>query len=146
MGNPFRLIAHNPIQEDQMTTTTQRNATIVLLGLGLAALAATSGMANVSTASDACGVVTSSQNGMLVIEGAVLSPVALDGYYQFRIQSSSGGGSSNISQGGNFTAAANQQTALGKVMINAGSNYNVDFTVTANGKTLDCDQEVASLR
>lgn len=129
-----------------MTIITQRTGTIALLGLGLAALAATSGMANASTASDTCGVVTSTQNGMLVIEGAVLSSVALDGSYQFAIQSSGGGGSSNISQGGQFTAAANQQTALGKVMINAGSNYSVDFTVTANGKKLDCDQEVASLR
>ena len=129
-----------------MTTFIEPISTIALFGLGLAVLASTSGMANASTASEACGIVTSTQNGMLVIEGAVLSPVALDGSYQFAIQSSGGGGSSNISQGGNFTAAANQQTALGKVMINAGSNYSVDFTVTANGKKLDCDQDVASLR
>jgi hypothetical protein len=129
-----------------MTTFIEPISTIALFGLGLAALAATSGMANASAASDACGIVTSTQNGMLVIEGAVLSPVALDGSYQFAIQSSGGGGNSNISQGGQFTAAANQQTTLGKVMINAGSNYSVDFTVTANGKKLDCDQEVASLR
>lgn len=129
-----------------MTTFIESISTIALFGLGLAALAATSGIANASAASDACGIVTSTQNGMLVIEGAVLSPVALDGSYQFAIQSSGGGGNSNISQGGQFTAAANQQTTLGKVMINAGSNYSVDFTVTANGKKLDCDQEVASLR
>lgn len=128
-----------------MTTTTRIN-TVALLGLGLAALAATSGIANAGTSSDACGVVTSTQNGMLVLEGAVLSPTALDGSYTFGIQSSGGGGSSNVSQGGNFSAAAGQQTTLGKVMINAGSNYKVDFRVTANGKTLDCDQEVASLR
>jgi hypothetical protein len=129
-----------------MTTFIEPISTIALFGLGLAALAATSGIANASAASDACGIVTSTQNGMLVIEGAVLSPVAIDGSYQFAIQSSGGGGNSNISQGGQFTAPANQQTTLGKVMINAGSNYNVDFTVTANGKKLDCDQEVASLR
>lgn len=127
-------------------TTTTRISTIALLGFGLAAIAATSGIANASTTTDGCGFVTSTQNGMLVIEGAVLSPVALDGSYQFSIQSSGGGGSNNISQGGHFTAAANQQTALGKVMINAGSNYKVDFKVTANGKTLDCDQEIASMR
>lgn len=127
-------------------TPTTRNSTIALFGFGLAALAATGGMANASTSSDGCGIVTSTQNGMLVIEGAMLSPVALDGSYQFSIQSSGSGGSSNISQGGYFTAAANQQTALGKVMINAGSNYKVDFKVTANGKTLDCDQEIESLR
>ena len=121
-------------------------STIALFGLGLAVLASTSGMANASTASEACGLITSTQNGMLVIEGAVLSPVALDGSYQFAIQSSGGGGSSNISQGGQFAAAANQQTTLGKVMINAGSNYSIDFSVTANGKKLDCDQDVASLR
>ena len=129
-----------------MITSTKRLGAIALLGLGLAGFAVTSGMASSTAGSKECGIVTSTQNGMLVIEGTILSPVALDGSYQFSIQNSGGGGSSNVSQGGYFTAAANQQTLLGKVMINAGSNYTIGFDVTANGKKLDCGQEVASLR
>ncbi|MET3924881.1 curli-like amyloid fiber formation chaperone CsgH [Devosia sp. 2618] len=129
-----------------MTTSIKTISAIGLLGFGLAAIVATTSLANAGAPSDTCGYVTSTQNGMLVIEGAVLSAVPLQGSYTFRLQSSSGGGSSNISQGGNFTAIANQQTALGKVMINAGSNYKVDFSVSANGQAFDCNQEVANLR
>ncbi len=129
-----------------MNTHTKHIGAIATLGLITAALAASSGMANASGNSGTCGVVTSAQNGMLLIQGAVLSPVALDGSYQFSVQSSGGGGSSNVSQGGQFSAPANQETALGQVMINAGSNYKVVLDVTANGQKLDCDQELASLR
>ena len=128
-----------------MHTHTSHITAIAALGLIAAALAASSGMANASSNGGTCGVVTSMQNGMLLIQGAVLSPVALDGSYQFSVQSS-GGGSSNVSQGGQFSAPANQQTALGQVMINAGSNYKVGLDVTANGQKLDCGQELASLR
>ena len=129
-----------------MNTQTKRLGSIALLGLGLAALAATSGMANAGSNSDTCGVLTSTQNGMLVIQGSVLSPVPLEGSYQFKVQSSGGGGNSNISQGGYVTAKANEATPQGKVLINAGSNYSVVFDVTAAGHKIDCDQDIASLR
>jgi hypothetical protein len=129
-----------------MNTQTKHISAIATLGLIAAALTASSGMANASGNGGACSVVTSTQNGMLLIQGAVLSPVALDGSYAFSVQSSGGGGNSSISQGGQFTAPANQQTTIGQVMINAGSNYKVVLDVTANGQKLDCDQQLASLR
>lgn len=128
-----------------MIIPTRRSSAIVL-GLALAAAAATGGMANSSASAVQCGIAASSERGMLALEGTVLSPVALSGEYRFTIRSSSSGGSSNISQGGYFTANANEATPLGKVLINAGSSYDVVFDVTADGKTLDCDQDIASLR
>jgi hypothetical protein len=120
-----------------------------VLGLGLATLAATSGIASAGTtagagtSSTSCGVLTSTHNGMLVIQGSILSPVPLQGSYHFKVQSSGGGGNSNISQGGDFSAVANQQTTLGQVMINTGSKYQVDLDVTADGKRLDCDNALS---
>ncbi|WP_332686370.1 curli-like amyloid fiber formation chaperone CsgH [Devosia sp.] len=128
-----------------MITPTRRSSAIVL-GLALAAIAATSGMANSAASAVQCGIAASSERGMLALEGTVLSPVAMSGEYRFAIRSSSSGGSSNVSQGGYFTANANEATPLGKVLINAGSSYDVVFDVTADGKTLECDQDMASLR
>jgi hypothetical protein len=127
-----------------MNTQLKLSAAAVL-ALGLGAFAATSGMANPAGSSAQCGVLTSSSNGMLVLEGAIVSPVPLQGSYQLKVQSSGGGGNTNISQGGDFSAAANQRTTLGKVMINTGSNYEVDLAVTANGKRLDCDHQQSRL-
>jgi hypothetical protein len=122
-----------------------RRSSAIALGLVVATLAANAGLANSGTTTQ-CGIATSSQNGMLALEGTILSPVALSGEYRFAIQSSGNGGSSNISQGGYFTANANEATPLGKVLINAGSNYSVVFDVTAGGQKIDCDQDIASLR
>jgi hypothetical protein len=122
-----------------------RRSSAIALGLVVATLAASAGLANSGTATQ-CGLATSNQGGMLALEGTILSPVALSGEYRFAIQSSSNGGSSNISQGGYFTANANEATPLGKVLINAGSTYSVVFDVTAGGKKIDCDQDIASLR
>lgn len=122
-----------------------KHGAAAMLGLGMTAIAATSGTANTGAGSAVCGVLTSTHNGMLLIQGAIQSPFPLQGSYQFKVQSTGGGGNSNISQGGDFSAAAHQQTTLGQVMINAGSNYKVDLDVTANGKRLDCDNERSSL-
>lgn len=118
----------------------------VLLGIGIAAIAATSGMAN-STSSIQCGISQGSQGGMLALEGTILSPVALTGEYRFKVQSSSNGNSATVSQGGYFSVPANEATPVGKVVVNAGSTFDIDFDVTsADGKKLDCDQAIASLR
>lgn len=119
----------------------RRVTSIAALGLGLAAVAATGGMANSlnhTAPSGECGIVTSQQNGMLVIEGQVLSPAALSGTYEFAVHSRSNGGSSNIRQGGPFSAPANQTTTIGQVMLNADAQYQIDFSVSHGGKTLDC--------
>lgn len=116
-----------------------------VLGLGLAAFAVTGGQAGTTSAAPVqCGVNSTTQNGMLMLEGALQTDVAVNGSYQFRLQSSGSGGSTNISQGGNFSASAHDTVSLGKVMINAGSRYDLVFEVTANGKKLDCDQDLVT--
>lgn len=128
-------------------TIPSRASSAIALGLVIAAIAATTGMANSTSASAVqCGVAKTTQNGMLALEGTLTSPTAVSGEYRFAIQSSGGGGSSNISQGGYFTANANEPTALGRVMVNTGSSYNLVFDVIANGQKVDCNQELASLR
>ncbi|KQX39849.1 hypothetical protein ASD04_04135 [Devosia sp. Root436] len=126
-------------------TIPSRRSSAIAIGLVVATLAASAGLAN-STSTAQCGLATSSERGMLALEGTIISPVAISGEYRLAIRSSGNGGSSNISQGGYFTANANEATPLGKVLINAGSSYSIDFDVTAGGATIDCDQDIASLR
>ncbi|SEP98764.1 hypothetical protein SAMN05428969_1423 [Devosia sp. YR412] len=117
------------------------SSSAIALGLVIAAIAATSGLAN-SGGSDTiqCGIAESHQNGMQALEGTLTSPVAVSGEYRFAIQSASNGGSSNISQGGFFSANANEITTLGKVMLNSGAKNTVVFDVTVDGKKIDCNQ------
>ena len=122
--------------------------TRMLAGLLAVVALATAGVAaNANSASPApdlaCGVSTATESGMLVVEGVFQSPTALSGEYRFALRSSGPGGSTNVSQGGQFSAAAGTAISLGKVMVNAGSSVDVDFTVSADGKRLDCSTPLA---
>ena len=123
-----------------------RLGAIGLLGLGLAGLATSAGIANSSAPSDTCGVTSTTRNGMLQIEGQVLSPTALSGEYKFSLQSSSQSGSSTINQGGEFLARANEPTTIGQVTINAGSTYTVALGLKVDGKIMDCSQDFLASR
>lgn len=120
------------------------------LRLGLAGLAVigAAGMAigaSATPVSDlACGISTETKNGMMAIEGVVQSPEAFAGEYRFALKSSGAGGNTNIRQGGAFTVPANDLVTLGRVMVNAGSNLDIDFTVTMDGQTLDCSQQLVA--
>jgi len=116
---------------------------VALLALGTVGVAANAnGLAQTNEL--ACGVNTQTDRGMLIVEGIVQSPTALSGEYRFALKSISGGGSTNISQGGQFSAAAGTAVSLGRVMVNAGSSIDVDFTVSAGGKRLDCSSPLAA--
>lgn len=111
---------------------------IAALTLGALALAGVAAQANGGQPGFACGISTQTQSGMLAVAGVIQSPTAIEGEYRFSLKSLGGGGASNISQGGQFTAAPNAQVSLGQILVNAGSNIDVDFTITSGGKQFDC--------
>lgn len=123
-----------------------------VLGLGLLALAVAAGQAETATGPAetkspvTCGIDAVESGAMIAIDAAFRSDVATTGSYQFRVASSGPGGSSNISQGGNFEAGANDTVSLGKVTINKDAQYEIDFSVTANGVSLDCSKDIVSVR
>lgn len=125
-----------------MLHSTAQLGLIALLALGGAGMAANA----YGTAADglACGVNTSNANGMLSVEGVLQSPEALTGDYRFALKSQGAGGSSNINQGGQFSATPGMPVSLGKVSVNAGANIEVDFTITTGGKKYDCSQQFAT--
>lgn len=113
----------------------------ILVGLGLAATAVANGATQTATnAPIQCGVVTHTDNGSLFIEAVVLGKSALTGSYKFSLDSTSGGSSNTINQASDFSARANEVTTLSQVSINAGSRYDLDFTITVGGKKYDCNQ------
>ncbi len=111
---------------------------IGLLAFGALALAGAAAHATSNDADLNCGISTQTERGLLAIEGIVESPTALSGEYRFALKSQGAGGTSNISQGGHFSVAPGAPVSLGKVMVNAGASIDVDFTISADGKRLDC--------
>lgn len=118
----------------------------VVLGLGLVGFAATGGLAETVPAPQAveCGVVAVLENGMRSLQATVLSPEAISGSYQLKVMTSGPSGRSNISQGGAFSAEANDQVLLGQVRVNADASYKVEFELVANGVKFNCGEPIAS--
>jgi len=111
---------------------------IGLLAFGALALAGAAAHATSNDSDLNCGITTQAERGLLAIEGVVQSPTALTGEYRFVLKSQGAGGTSNISQGGQFSLSPGAPVSLGKVMVNAGASIDVDFTISADGKRLDC--------
>jgi len=121
--------------------TLLRYAAIPLLaGIGIATVVATSEGNSAESGPLRCGIEAIQQGGMLALEAKFVADSAVSGDYQFRVAASGAGGNSNVSQGGYFSAAPGEIVTLGRMTVNAGSQLNLDFTVSANGSRLNCGQ------
>lgn len=114
----------------------------ILAGLGLVAFAAGSGQAGSTSGPLWCEILADSANGGIALQGMVHTDVAISGSYRFRV-ASAGGGSANIQQGGNFSAAPGSPVALGRVTLgNAGAIYDASLEIAANGSAIKCTERV----
>jgi hypothetical protein len=78
-------------------------------------------------------------NGVL-IQALVRADRALDGEYELVISKSGGGGSSEVTQGGPFSAAAGETVRLGSMELDAGGSYRA-LLVLSDGSGEVCRQE-----
>lgn len=105
---------------------------------GTAAVTATSSTA----ASDGvrCEIAVKERSGRVSLESFVDTPSSISGSYELLVTKDGSGGSSNISQGGDFSAEAGARTQLGNVVLAGDSGtYSAKLKVTWNGKTASCE-------
>ncbi|RDE09422.1 curli-like amyloid fiber formation chaperone CsgH [Pelagibacterium lacus] len=116
---------------------------LVALGaLALAGAAAASG-ASGPGGGLVCGIDTSTERGLITISGVAHSPIALSGQYSLALESRGSGGSANISQGGAFALDPGAVGTLGEVTVNAGASVTIAFTITSQGRQVDCSAPIA---
>jgi hypothetical protein len=114
---------------------------VALAAVGAAATSGRADTANPSATAQGplrCEIQKSAASGGVSLVAVVHSDAAVSGSYTFHVTSGGNGGSSNISQGGPFAAAANGAVTLGTVMLGTGASYDAALTVTANGATVAC--------
>jgi hypothetical protein len=117
----------------------------LVLGLGVAGFAMADNEAG-STDPVRCEILAAPANGMIALEGVLHTDVALTGSYLFRVTSSGGAGSSNIQQGGMFSAEPDRPATLGTVMLgNSGGTYSASLEIQSNGTTVACSEKVGGL-
>jgi hypothetical protein len=107
----------------------------VALSLGMVGASASGGNADGPVQ---CRIEAKTDGGMIAFRGTLQADTDITGSYTFRIGSSGNGNSTNIRQGGNFSARAGEEIHLGQAALSAGGQYDVNFEVTANGQTYRC--------
>ncbi len=88
-----------------------------------------------------CSIEASESRGMTIMEGLLQTDSKVRGSYSFRVVSHGRSGSSQIQQGGEFTASPDDPVKLGKVMIGGSpKDYDVSLKVTIGDKTYRCSE------
>jgi hypothetical protein len=121
---------------------TSWNVMPVILGLGVAAATIGTGQAGSSAGPLRCEIEATRQGPMVSIAGLVHADAPLAGSYRFKVASAGGGGGSNISQGGNFSAGPGVPAMLGRVSLGGNSIYDATLEVAADGLTVECEERV----
>lgn len=121
-------------------------AGLIAAGANVAAASKSPGTAS-DTRTDAmrCDIRQSLQGGAIILEPIVQVDRSVSGAYSLSLSGGGAGGSSSISQGGDFTAAAGRTTTLGRLSVGAdGAAYSVRLKVTADGTSVTCARRVTS--
>ena len=135
-----------------MTRQDMRFAAVAVLVLA-GTIAAGANVAAAGRTSDSTGTITTSgpmrceirqslEGDTILIQPVVRSDRAISGAYSLSLSGGGSGGSSNIRQGGDFTAAAGSVTPLGQVSVGAGGIYDVTLKLTAGGSSVSCTKKV----
>jgi hypothetical protein len=92
-----------------------------------------------------CEIQKKTSGSMMSLAAVVHADQALSGSYTFRVTSGSRGGSSNVNQGGAFSAEANAAVTLGTVMLGADAAYTANLSVMSNGATVACSDNAGAI-
>ncbi len=89
-----------------------------------------------------CQIKANTMSGMIMLENLVHTDAPIDGSYRFKLQSTDGSNSTNISQGSHFSAAPGSPAVLGRMMLNPGGTYQARLDVTVNGVSFTCAERI----
>ena len=95
-------------------------------------------MASKSAKALSCEIRSTDIRGGVRLQAIVAGRGGASGEYEFVVAKSGGGGTSNVSQGGEFDISAGNETVVGEVTLGSAEKAKVKASLTvtsANGKT-----------
>ncbi|MFZ2103393.1 MAG: curli-like amyloid fiber formation chaperone CsgH [Oricola sp.] len=119
-----------------------------ILLMGLAAAGCSAGASETVAAGDAvsCAIDVTARSGAIGLGAIVQASRPVTGSYRFNVTGSGGGGSTNISQGGGFSAGPGDDARLGTLMLgNHGASYDVRLDVNVGGHDYHCVETVGGI-
>jgi hypothetical protein len=114
-------------------------AATLLIGAGAAV--ATAGP---SPDPNRCEIVAEKHGAGVSIIGLYYAAKALEGEYTFRVRGVGRSGSTDISQGGEFSVSPSHPAEIGHVMLGGiGASYDAILVAKAAGKTWRCSERIS---
>ena len=90
-----------------------------------------------------CEIAVEKRSGGVTLEGFVDAASSISGSYELLVTKAGDGGSSNIRQGGEFSARAGARTPLGTVILGGGDGaYTAKLKINWDGKSAECRESV----
>jgi hypothetical protein len=107
--------------------------------------AAAVAMAGPSPDPNRCEISAEKHGAGVSIIGLYFAAKALDGEYTFRVRGSGRSGSTDISQGGDFSVDPRQPAEVGRVVMGgAGATYDATLVLRVAGKTWRCERRIGA--
>lgn len=111
---------------------------VALAAIGTAAYAGSADSAAANIEPVPCEVVATEAGNAMNLEAIYNAGGPARGTYQFSVKTSGGAGSTNINQGGGFSAAEAGPVSLGRVSVGNAPSYDISLSVEVDGETYDC--------
>ena len=89
-----------------------------------------------------CVIDATLKNGSFALEAQFVAETGADGTYEFKVKSAGGAGSTNIRQGGAFSAGNGDTVTLGKMTLGGSAVYDVSLEVRSAGETFTCEDRL----
>lgn len=129
-----------------MIGTITRNRIYMLSAAAFAAIAAIGTASYAGSADSAagttrpvpCEVVATETGGGTSLEAIYNAQGPVSGTYRFSVKTVGGAGSTNINQGGGFSAQTAGPISLGRVSVGNAPSYDISLTVEVDGQTFNC--------
>jgi hypothetical protein len=119
-------------------------ALFVPLALGLGVISIGDGLGRVVAGSEPlrCELRVTESGDRVVLEGVVVAKTAVEGSYRMQVSRAGAAGSSDINQGGDFSATPGAPSTLGTVTLDSGGSYSAKLKVTWTGGSIECSERV----
>jgi hypothetical protein len=90
-----------------------------------------------------CEIQVKHEGGGVQLEGVVFASDAIAGSYRMQVRKTSAGGSSNVSQGGDFSAGPDAPARVGLVTLGGDDGaYSAKLKVTWTGGSVECEETI----
>ncbi len=94
-----------------------------------------------------CEILVKPAGAGVQLEGLVFASGKVAGSYRLQVRKTGGGGTSNINQGGDFSAGPDAPARVGTVTLGGdGGSYSAKLKVTWDGGTAECEETVGRLK